>query len=265
LPLNGRGRWTARLGLMLVGLLLAIGAAGAQPADSSPPVAAFDHYTLALTWHPGFCVTRRSPPRECREPRLREAAGEGFVLHGLWPSRPERFAEAGVSRRQWRAEGCFGESPRPDGGFCRAHAPFQLPGALAARLDRMMPGRASCLDRHEYAKHAACLAIAPTDYFTTALELLTAVNASAFADFVVFHQGGAVARNDLIAAFEAAFGEGRGRALQLVCAGRGNRRLTEVRIGIRARALGAFPAADSLVALRRGRCASRVRVTAARQ
>ncbi|MFD1208321.1 ribonuclease T2 family protein [Modicisalibacter tunisiensis] len=264
MPLNARGRWTARLGLLLAGLL-AIGVAGAQPdAPPSASADAFDHYTLALTWHPGFCASRRSPPRECREPRLREAAGEGFVLHGLWPSRPERVAEAGVSRRQWRAEGCFGESPRPDGGFCRAHAPFELPASLAARLDRAMPGRASCLDRHEYAKHAACLAIAPTDYFATALELLAAVNASAFADFVVIHQGGVVARNDLIAAFEAAFGEGRGRALQLVCAGRGNRRLTEVRIGIRAAALDGFPAAGSLVALRRGRCASRVRVTAVR-
>lgn len=264
MPLNARRRWSAWFGLLLAGLL-AIGAAGAQPAAPPPAAAAFDHYTLALTWHPGFCATRRSPPRECREPHLREGAGKGFVLHGLWPSRPARFAESGVSRRQWRAEGCFADSPPPQGGFCRSHAPFVLPRGLAARLDRAMPGRASCLDRHEYAKHAACLAIAPTDYFATALELLAAVNASAFADFVVIHQDSVVARNDLIAAFEAAFGEGRGRALQLVCDGRGNRQLTEVRIGIRARALGDFPAAGSLVALRRGRCASRVRVTAARQ
>lgn len=255
------------IGLFRRALLAALGAvvllfAVAAPATALDSPARFDHYTLALTWHAGFCETRRSPPRECREPRLRESADAGFVLHGLWPSRPERFAESGVSRGQWRAEGCFRESPRPQGGFCRAHGPFDLPQALAERLDRMMPGRASCLDRHEYAKHAACLGIAPADYFATALELMEAVNDSAFADFVVIHQGGVVARNDLIAAFEAAFGEGTGRALQLVCAGRGNRRLTEVRIGIRATALADFPAVSSLVALRRGRCASRVTLAA---
>ncbi|WP_129141199.1 ribonuclease T2 family protein [Modicisalibacter coralii] len=243
-------------GLCGVALLFAV----AAPATALDTPARFDHYTLALTWHAGFCETRRSPPRECREPRLREAADTGFVLHGLWPSRPERAAEAGVSRRQWRSEGCFRDSPRPDGGFCRAHAPFDLPPPLDRRLDVAMPGRTSCLDRYEYAKHAACLGIAPDDYFATAVALTAAVNASAFTDFVVLHRGGDVARNALIAAFEAAFGKGNGRALQLVCGGRGNRRLTEVRIGIDAAALDAFPAASSLVALRRGRCAERVRI-----
>lgn len=220
----------------------------------------FGHYTLALTWHPGFCATRSRPPRECREPALREGASRGFVLHGLWPSLPERFAAQGVDRRHWWREGCFLEQPRNDGSFCRAHPPLGLEAPLAEALDAAMPGRASCLDRYQYAKHAACFDLAEDDYFAAAVALLERVNESAFGAFVALNQGGTVARNDLIGAFEAAFGEGTGRALRLRCGGRGNRVLSEVRIAIDAERLGDFPAAESLVPQERGRCATRVRI-----
>ncbi|APX94655.1 ribonuclease I [Halomonas sp. 1513] len=246
----------------LVGLLLALLVAwpGLAAADATRLEGeGFDHYTLALTWHPGFCDTHSRPPDECRE----RQAGQGFVLHGLWPSLPERFARDGVDRPQWWREGCFIEAPRADGSFCRAHPPFQLPAPLAEALDEGMPGRASCLDRYQYAKHAACLALDAEDYFAASLALLERVNASAFADFVVLNQGGEVARNELIGAFEAAFGRGTGRALRLECRGPGNRRLSEVRIGIDAERLGDFPEADSLVEQRPGRCHNRVQIPAA--
>lgn len=220
----------------------------------------FEHYTLALTWHPGFCAAQSRPPRECREPSLRDNSEQGFVLHGLWPSLPQRFVERGVDRPQWWQEGCFLETPRADGSFCRAHPPFGLPEALSDALDEAMPGRASCLDRYQYAKHAACLNLPEGDYFAMSLVLLEAVNESAFGTFVVLNQGGEVDRNDLIAAFEAAFGEDTGRALRLECRGRGNRILTEVRIGIDAERLDAFPDAESLAIQERGRCHPRVRV-----
>ncbi|WP_273668034.1 ribonuclease T2 family protein [Bisbaumannia pacifica] len=219
-----------------------------------------EHFTLALTWHPGFCDSHRRPPRECREPGLREGTDQGFVLHGLWPSLPARLAEEGVDRRRWWRQGCFLERPRPDGGFCRAHPPLALSETLDAALTEAMPGRHSCLERYQYAKHAACLALPQEAYFAAALRLQAAVNASAFADFVVLNQGGEVGRNDLIRAFEAAFGEGSGRALRLECRGRGNRTLSEVRIAIDSERLGDFPAAESLVRQARGRCAGRVSI-----
>ena len=242
-------------------------AVAAQPsgAEEKAPFAALsvegiEHYTLALTWHPGFCASRSRPPRECREPARREGADRGFVLHGLWPSLPERFADRGVDRRRWWREGCFLETPRADGGFCRAHPPLALPAGLARRLEAAMPGRASCLDRYQYAKHAACLALPEADYFAASVALVEAVNESAFAAFVTLNQGGEVARHALIDAFEAAFGEQTGRALRLTCGGRGNRLLIEVRIGIAADRLADFPAAESLVRQARGRCATRVRI-----
>lgn len=223
----------------------------------------FDHYTLALTWHPGFCTTHSRPPQECRDTQIRQQSGQGFVLHGLWPSLPERFARDGVDRAQWWREGCFLEQPRAEGSFCRAHPPFDLPEPLDGALDEGMPGRASCLDRYQYAKHAACLGLPVEAYFAASLALLEEVNASPFVDFVAINQGGDVNRNELIGAFEAAFGAGSGRALRLECRGRGNRQLSEVRIGIAADRLAEFPAAQSLVSQGRGRCHSRVQIPAA--
>lgn len=259
--MNGAIRGAALGGRCVAALLLGMCLVATAPSRAEPALDAdgFDHYTLALTWHPGFCQSRSRPPRECREPRLHDAADDGFVLHGLWPSLPERFAARGMTRQRWWTEGCFAEQPRARGSFCRAHPPFALPEPLAGELDEAMPGRASCLDRYQYAKHAACLNLPAEGYFDVAVDLVAAVNASAFADFVVINQGGTVARNALIESFEAAFGAD-GRALQLVCGGRGNRLLTEVRIGIDADALAAFPAARSLVPLRRGRCAPRVHI-----
>ncbi|WP_280549741.1 ribonuclease I [Halomonas sp. 11-S5] len=249
---------SALLGLVL--LLAALPSLAEAPLEGLP-AEGFDHYTLALTWHPGFCESRSRPPRECREPDLREWAERGFVLHGLWPSLPARFAERGIDRRRWWREGCFLETPRPDGSFCRAHPPLDLPEALGDALDAAMPGRASCLGRYQYAKHAACLALPEAAYFSASVALVERVNASAFGAFVTLNQGGEVARNDLINAFEAAFGQDTGRALRLECGGRGNRLLTEVRIGIAAARLADFPAAESLVRQDRGRCATRVRIT----
>lgn len=248
--------------LLLSGALL-LGVANYSSADLARLEAdGFEHYTLALTWHPGFCATRHQPPRECRDASLHEGAQEGFVLHGLWPSLPEDFADDGVSRERWWSQGCFLERPRADGGFCRAHAPLAFDASLDDDLDHAMPGRASCLDRYQYAKHAACLALPAEAYFAKAVELLEAVNTSVFVDFVMINRGGEVRRNALIDAFETAFGEGTGRALSLHCDGRGNRVLTEIRIGIDAERLEDFPDTDSLVPLRRGRCATTVRLAA---
>jgi len=245
--------------LGLAAVLLASMALAQEPLEALERPR-FDHYTLALTWHPGFCDSRTRPPRECRDPTLREGAEQGFVLHGLWPSLPPRFAERGVDRRRWWRKGCFLETSRPEGSFCRAHPPLDLPTALEDALDVAMPGRASCLDRYQYAKHGACLTFSEEAYFSASVALVERVNASAFAAFVILNQGGEVERNALIGAFESAFGQGTGRALRLECRGRGNRLLTEVRIGIAADRLAEFPAAGSLARQDRGRCATRVTI-----
>lgn len=237
-------------------------ASGPTSARSSLEAQEFDHYVLALTWHRGFCQMTSQSRKECRNPKDRDASKEGFVLHGLWPSLPKRFANDGITPRRWREKGCFLEQPRANGSFCRAHAPFAFAASFADELDEAMPGRASCLDRYQYAKHAACLALPAEDYFATAVDLMEKVNASAFVDFMMINRGGEVERSALTKAFEAAFGKGTGRAMSLKCKGFGKRTLTEVRIGIDAKRLEDFPKAKSLVPLRRGQCAPRITLAA---
>ncbi len=246
-------------GAWLFALLLAT-----LPAMAEPRLEAegFDHYVLALTWHPGFCQTTSHSRKECRDAEVQEAERQGFVLHGLWPSLPRRFADDGITPRRWRKEGCFLEQPRANGSFCRAHAPFAFAEPFAAELDDAMPGRASCLDRYQYAKHAACLALPAEDYFAEAVDLMERVNASAFVDFMMINRGGEVERSALTRAFEAGFGKGTGNAMSLKCKGYGKRTLTEVRIGIDAKRLEGFPEAKSLVPLRRGQCAPRITLAA---
>lgn len=236
------------LGLCLTPLL----AWGLTPTRFSD----FSHYTLALSWHPGFCASAGESRPECDAPQRYPA----LVLHGLWPSLPGSLAARGMTRRQWWQEGCFHFSApaRAAGDFC-ALSPLALDDRLAAELATDMPGRASCLERHEYAKHAACFGFGADDYFATALRLRDALVASAFGDYLRIHSATAVGRNELIAAFERAFGRGQGRALKLQCVRDGGRALlTELQIGIRADALDAFPAASSLARLETGNCATTI-------
>ncbi|WP_236995585.1 ribonuclease T2 family protein [Halomonas huangheensis] len=214
----------------------------------------FDSYTLALTWHPGFCATRRQPPRECRDPVLMAAADDGFVIHGLWPSRPDRLIDEGLDIDTWHREGCFVEHRRPRGGFCEMGPPIEFDTELENALNASMPGRASCLDRYEYAKHGACTGVNEEDFFEGAIALAEIVNASALGDFMLAHRGEEVSRNALITAFEDAFGDGTGSALSLQCGGPSDRFLTEIRIGIDAERVDDFPSASSLVDQPHGRC-----------
>ncbi|WP_051233869.1 ribonuclease T2 family protein [Halomonas halocynthiae] len=249
-----------RLNALLVALLFSHSAMADIPAIQAE---GFTSYTLALTWHGGFCESRSRPPRECRNASLSRGADDGFVLHGLWPSLPQRLREQGVTASQWRKKGCFLESPRPSGSFCR-NPPLALSSNLSDALDYSMPGRASCLGRYQHAKHAACLGITADDLFDTSVALVETVNNSDFGTFVRDNSGHSVDRNALIDAFENAFGQGTGRALHLTCGGRGKGTLTEVRIGIHADQLTRFPARNSLMHLNRGNCARQIKLPAPR-
>src|SRR5580693_125552 len=76
----------ARLALKgIAGALAFVGLAATASAQSAPPPAAtqpFDFYVMTLSWSPGFCATggEDKSPEQCKV-----GAGEGFVVHGLWP------------------------------------------------------------------------------------------------------------------------------------------------------------------------------------
>ena len=52
----------------------------AAPTAAGGVAGAFDFYVLALSWSPTYCATDARPdPEQC------DKAGQGFVVHGLWP------------------------------------------------------------------------------------------------------------------------------------------------------------------------------------
>lgn len=93
----------------------------------------FDFYVLALSWSPGFCAVGGGDDKGSEQ--CRDGAGQGFVVHGLWPQydrgfpsecspanrTPSRialdsarglFPDEGLARYEWRKHGtCSGKSP----------------------------------------------------------------------------------------------------------------------------------------------------------
>lgn len=151
--------------LAALALVLAPGAAWAQardcrvpavlprpapvgPSASEPkrdlPVAG---YTLALSWSPEYCRTRRTSPAD----RFQCGGGDrfDFILHGLWPE----------GRGQAWPQYCRPAALLPD-RLIRAHL-CAMPSAQ--------------LMQHEYARHGTCANLAPDAYFRTATGLYGAL------------------------------------------------------------------------------------------
>lgn len=242
---------------VVLALLLAMKAATAQPPLTPVRFADFDHYTLALSWHPGFCQTEGRGRSECGATR----PGARLVLHGLWPSLPDQLQHQGVTQSEWWQTGCYHFSGEPQGGFCRL-TPLVLDDTLHKQLDQAMPGTASCLERHEYTKHAACFGVSAQTYFDTALRLYRQFNDSDWSDFVRLRAGTMVARETLLERFRATFHVENSRALRLTCERRDNVAwLTGIAVGIHRQALEDFPQPHSLAPLEPGNCPGRLLIT----
>lgn len=155
---------------MFFALLLAPVASSAEPAR-------FDYYLLALSVAPAFCEDE--PRRKRKFSQCRALTGPRFkamplTLHGLWPNRSDRRHPAY----------CGGEI---GGGFCRL-PPLRLPADTRARLGRVMPATADCLDRYQWAKHGSCSGLAEADYFAVSASLTERVN-RAIGSEIVRHMG----------------------------------------------------------------------------
>lgn len=148
-----------RLKAMIFALLLV-------PFASSAGTARFDHYLLALSVAPAFCEDQ--PQRKSRFAQCRSLSAAGFratplTLHGLWPNRLDRKHPAY----------CGGGANA--GGFCRLPK-LDLTADTRARLGRVMPGAADCLDRYQWAKHGSCSGLAAAEYFAASAVLAERVN-----------------------------------------------------------------------------------------
>jgi ribonuclease T2 len=206
---------------------LLLAAALLAACDEAP---SFTHYILALSWQPAFCESHRDKP-ECRALDGGDYAAHRLALHGLWPN-----DNAGESPSYCGSWFTTKSDDRP-AQWCELPEP-ELSAETRESLARIMPGTASCLDRHEWAKHGTCAGIGDQAYFDGMLQLAAAVQATPLGQLIAGHVGRDLQRRQLIDAFEAAFGPGSGRALGLLCApGGGYTNLSEIRIALKPTAL----------------------------
>jgi ribonuclease T2 len=200
-------------------------AVAVEAAAERPPAGSF---VLAISWHPAFCEARSRLP-ECRGQRESDYEATNLTLHGLWPD--DEYC--GVSDRILALDEAnrWDELPRPE-----------LSDATWRDLRRVMPGTADNLHRHEWIVHGTCAGASAERYFKRSIALLEEINGSAVGELLAKSVGRQVSRNQIRAAFDAAFGAGAGRKVRLDCATDGKRTLlTELRINLEGDGLGTAP------------------------
>jgi ribonuclease T2 len=204
-------------------------AAGEEETDSDPPIdpddpslcqtaGLQDSFKLALSWQPAFCETHRGK-KECAAnfPATFQSAGN-FTLHGLWPNRESCGINYGNCERRAK--------PRE---FCDYPAP-SINAEVFKQLSQVMPGTASCLERHEWYKHGTCqVDWDASEYYEVAIDLVRQFNDSGINKFMAANMGKQVQVEDFLAQVDNALGADARQRLQLTCSG-GN--LTDVFISL---------------------------------
>jgi ribonuclease T2 len=122
---------------MAVLALCATTAAEAAPPDALISKGDFDFYVLTFSWSPGFCDTGGAARGgdQCAV-----GAGQGFVVHGLWPENADRPYPSDCG----------------DAGY--------IPGEALRQTHGVYPSEG--LARYEYRKHGTCTGLAPEAYFS---------------------------------------------------------------------------------------------------
>ncbi len=209
--------WSDRhsAGLATPPIALPVEAASRPAPEPAPP----QPLVLAISWHPAFCETARRKP-ECRNERGSDYAAMHLTLHGLWPD--DEYCGIGDGPYELDLDGRWDELPEPE-----------LSRATRASLDRIMPGTLDNLHRHEWIKHGTCSYADAETYYSAAIALVEAVDASAAGDLFAENVGDRLTRDDVRNAFDAAFGRGAGRKVRLACEQDGRRDLvSELRINL---------------------------------
>ncbi len=215
--------------------------------ETSTTSQAKSRYILAISWQPGFCETRPSKP-ECQSQTAARFDATHFTLHGLWPQprsniychvAPEEVAKDKNGEWQDLQELTIGPETRQE-------------------LNKVMPGTASFLQRHEWTKHGSCYnGEPPEEYFGDSLKLMRQINSddSAFRNLFANNIGQELTAMQIRDAFEEAFGDGTANKIKITCKRDGNRLLiTEITLGLQgdldeismAEALLAAPEANNI-------------------
>jgi ribonuclease T2 len=218
-------------------LLLAL----ALPAGAQNFVAGqFDSYTFTESWEPTFCEGKPSAT-ECRTESAGRFDATHLALHGLWPD------VNGDSSHAYGYCGIDSQTQSLDKASTWCQLPEPASDATVSALKTVMPGVASCLDHHEWARHGSCAGMNADDYFALAASLVNQMAASSFGQFLAANAGQKVSMDDALTAFEKDFGD---RSLvSLNCTNvRGSSALLEVRVHLPASLASGANLTSSLIA-----------------
>lgn len=170
----------------------------------------FNQTLLALSWHNAFCQTHRYK-KECKRSLtslIRSNPNESrFVLHGLWPQ-PKNNVYCDVDKelvyadknKRWRDLPCLA-----------------LDEEVEEELEKVMPGFASDLHKHEWVKHGTCYGTDANRYYADAVSLLKQLNDSEVGKLFKENIGKRVSIAQVKNAFNRAFGMGAGNHVQMQC------------------------------------------------
>ncbi|QPC92197.1 ribonuclease [Mesorhizobium sp. INR15] len=206
------------------------GSAATVPAAPSgqgkPPASASGkpEYVFALSWQPAFCETKSSKT-ECKAQSPNEFDATHFTLHGLWPQPNGNFY----------CQVASGDKANDNPAHWQDLPPVNLEAATRSELDQVMPGTASKLERHEWIKHGTCYGKSQQEYFSDALNLMRAVNASPVRDLFAKNIGGKLTADQIRGAFDQAFGAGAGDRVRVSCVidpSNGRRLIGELTLGL---------------------------------
>lgn len=164
---------------------------------------------LALTWHNAFCETHRYR-KECKQrvlPNSKKYSANHFVLHGLWPQ-PRNKLYCDVDKelivtdkhKQWRDLPCLALDEETENA-----------------LEKVMPGYASELHKHEWVKHGTCYGTDAEQYFRDSISFVEQLNRSKVAEYFKSHIGKRVTLKQIRHHFDRSFGVGAGKRVELVC------------------------------------------------
>lgn len=209
------------------------GAPGPRPADAGGP-----RYVLAVSWQPAFCEGKPDKA-ECATQTAGRFDAASFALHGLWPQpRSNVFCHVGADLVAADKNGDWDRLPAP-----------AVSAATRAKLERVMPGTMSHLDRHEWIKHGTCYdGDTAEDYFAASVALVDALNASPVRALFAGRIGEAVTGAEIRDAFEEGFGAGAGSRVRIACNKDGDRNLiVELTIGLSGE-IGEEPPLGALIA-----------------
>jgi ribonuclease T2 len=209
-----------------------------EPAPPDEPVGYDGEYVLTISWHPAFCETKPYLS-ECRNEHSGDYAADHFSLHGLWPQDDE-YCGIGETLIATDEANRWDELP-----------PVEVSNETWRDLQRVMPGTEDNLERHEWVLHGSCAGASADTYFRRAIALTEEVNKSQVRELLARNIGRTVSRNQIRAAFDAAFGDGAGRKVRLDCEDDDGRELIfELRLNLEGDAMGGMGLRDLIHAAR---------------